>query len=542
MILNRKSLFFEQTCTILTIVFTLFGCASIQRPQGGPSDKAAPKLLEARPKNLTRNFTAKKIELDFDEYFKLTNQFQEISIIPADEKLPEINVRKKTLSIEFLDSLQKNTTYVINFGKAIADVNESNVLTNFTYVFSTGDQIDSLTISGTVSNNLNQEKEKNATVFIIPVAQDTLFGKKKPSIYTTSDSSGNFKLSNLHEGKYYIYALKEESPNKIFDSEKELIAFLKDSIDLKKDTANIQLTLFKEQPEILRLIERRIDADGKLFFTFNKGIDSPLIKIIEPAALDAQKIIEYGKIADTAIIYLKDMSFDSVKVAFFSKNLPVDTITLRKGKKETFARTLMLNYNLNNDQQIHPKSNLIINANYPIESYNISKISIVEDSVPIKGFSLDKDPSNPKKFVLKYPWKQGNIYKITFDAGSFKTIYNDDNKKIMAAFSLNKPENYGLMILNVQVPDTSKSYVVELLNEQKQVINSKLISKSTLINYPDYPTDTYNVRIIYDANKNGQWDTGNVKKRLQPERVWYYEKPIILRTNWEAEEKISIPK
>ncbi|MGV8877966.1 MAG: Ig-like domain-containing protein [Sphingobacteriaceae bacterium] len=542
MILNTKSTFLS--CFLLSMVayFLISGCASIQRPQGGPRDKTPPKILDAIPKNLTRNFSSNKIELTFDEYFKLTNQFQEISIIPESDQLPEIKVRKKTLSIAFTDSLQKNTTYVINFGKAIADVNENNVLTNFTYVFSTGNQIDSLFISGTVTNNLNLQKEKDATVFIFPVAQDTLFGKKKPAIYTTSDSSGNFKIGNLKEGKYRIYAIKEESPNKIFDNEKELVAFLKDSINLTKDTTNVQLSLFKQQPAVLKLIDRRIDPDGKLFFTFNKGIDSPSIKIIDPAALDGEKIIEYSDTADSAIVYLKNMSFDSIRIAIASGNTPIDTVTFRKGKKETFSRTLALTYNLNSEQQLSPKSNFTINANYPISSFNASKIIILEDSIPIKGFTIEKETANTKKFVLKYPWKQEKSYKITVDAGSFKTIYNDENKKIINTFTVNKLENYGLIVFNVQVPDSSAAYVVELLDEKKEVLNSKPISKSTIVNYPDYPIGTYNLRIIYDTNKNGKWDSGNVKERLQPEKVWYFEKPITLRANWEAEEKIEIPK
>src|SRR6185437_2206270 len=102
------------------------------------------------------------------------------------------------------------TTYVINFGKAIEDVNEGNVLKNFTYVFSTGIHIDSLSISGRVINNQTQERENNATVLLFTLKQDSLlFGKKRPTIYTSTDSAGNFSLNNLRPDDYRIYALKE---------------------------------------------------------------------------------------------------------------------------------------------------------------------------------------------------------------------------------------------------------------------------------------------------------------------------------------------
>ncbi|RYZ97258.1 MAG: hypothetical protein EOP47_22135, partial [Sphingobacteriaceae bacterium] len=164
-------------------------------------------------------------------FYKLTNQYQEISISPAQEKLPEYKVRKRNLIIDFKDSLQKNTTYVINFGKAIVDVNEANAMKNFTYVFSTGPHIDSLSITGTVTNTQTLEKEKDVTVMLFPLNKDSLFyKKKKPSIFATTDSSGNFSLNNLREDKYTIYALKEASPNKLYDNETELIAFIKDTI------------------------------------------------------------------------------------------------------------------------------------------------------------------------------------------------------------------------------------------------------------------------------------------------------------------------
>ena len=198
--LNKKTAFLREKFVPFVVALFLFGCASMQKPQGGPRDRTPPKLLKATPENMTRNFKAKQIRLDFDEYFNLKNPFQEISISPAPEKLPTYTKSKKSIIVDFKDSLQKNTTYVINFGKAIADVNEGNILTNFTYVFSTGAHIDSLSVSGSVKNSLTQEKDKDVTVMLFPLNRDTLFGKKKPSIYATTDSSGNFTLNNLHEG------------------------------------------------------------------------------------------------------------------------------------------------------------------------------------------------------------------------------------------------------------------------------------------------------------------------------------------------------
>jgi len=541
--LNKRGAIFLTKISLFFSVFLIFGCANRQNPQGGPRDRTPPKLLKATPPNMTRNFNAKEIRLDFDEFFKLNNMYQEITMSPTPAKPPEYNIRKKTLVIDLKDTLEKNTTYVINFGKSIVDVNEGNLLKNFTYVFSTGAHIDSLSVSGSVINTLTQEREKEATVMLFTRKQDSLlFGKKKPTVYTNTDTAGNFTLSNLHPDDYYIYALKETSPNKIYDKDDELIAFLKNGIHLSKDTFNIQLKLFKQIPTKFRLVDRRFDLDGKMFFSFNKQLDNPSLKILSPSDFDRQKIVDISKTKDTAILYMRNMDFDSIKVAFLENNKPIDTTILRKGRKEAFTRTLSFKYNISNDGKLRPATDLTITANFPINTFEPTLITLKEDSTEISNFNLVRDTANLKIFTLPYRWKQNAVYTLTFEADAFSDIYGDKNKRIFRRFQLDKPENYSLLTLKVTVPDTAKQYVVELLNDQKKVLRSDIVRKNTSIAYKNYLTGKYQVRVVYDANRNGKWDSGNVKQKLQPENIWLNESLITLRPNWEQETPITIPK
>ncbi|MDB5135049.1 MAG: hypothetical protein JWP37_1652 [Mucilaginibacter sp.] len=540
--LNKGAAYFCKNLLYLIIVSVIFSCASQQKPQGGPRDRTPPKLLKATPPNMTRNFTAKQIRLDFDEFFSLKNPFQEITLSPAQEKLPSYKVSKKSIVVDFKDSLQKNTTYVINFGKAIADVNEGNIVPNFTYVFSTGSHIDSLSVSGSVQNILTQEKEKDVTVMLFPIKQDTLFGKKKPTIFATTDSSGNFSLNNLHDGDYRIYALKETAPNKIYDNDNELIAFQKEPVHLRKDTTGIHLNLFKQDPDKFRLVDRRFDPDGKMFFTFNKGINNPSVKILYPPAMDQQKILNFNKTRDTALIYMRSMDFDSIRVSFLDNNKPLDTINLRKGRKEAFDRTIGLQFNTTADGRLKPNTDLTVTSNMPIESFDTAIITLNEDSVNVSNYTLIKDTTDLRKLTLQYKWKANSKYQLIFNDGSITDIYGDKNKKILKIFQVDKVDNYGLLSLKITVPDTSKAYVVELLNDLKKVIHTDAITKNAILTYKNYPVGKYNVRIVYDSNRNGKWDSGNVKQRKQPENIWLYTKIITLRSNWEAEEPIDIPK
>lgn len=540
---NKKIAFLPGKLLPFFSALLLFGCASMQKPQGGPKDRTPPKLLKATPPNMTRNFKEKEIRLDFDEYFTLKNQSQEISLSPAMDKLPTYKVSKKSIVIDFKDTLQKNTTYVINFGKSIADVNEGNILQNFTYVFSTGSHIDSLSASGNVQNLMTQEKEtKDVTVMLFPVKRDSLFGKKKPTIYATIDSAGNFSLNNLHEGDYYIYALKEIAANRIYDNDNELIAFQTQPVHLRKDTANIHLFLFKQEPEKIRMLGHPFTPDGTILFSFNKGIDNPSVKIIQPATLDGQKIVDFNKTRDTAMVYMRSLDFDSLRVSFLQNNKPIDTVTIRKGRKETYDHTINLQYNANLDGRLKPGTNLIATSNLPIESIDKSLITLNEDSTNISNFTITKDTTTLKHLTFTYNWKANSRYQLIFNEGSLTDIYGDKNKKTLKQFQLDRADNYGELTLKVTIPDTSKGYVVELINSDKNVVHRDAILKGTTLVYKNYPIGKYTVRVIYDDNKNGKWDSGNVKKRTQPENVWIYSKTITLRSNWEAEEPIDIPK
>ena len=542
MALNKKSAFSLQNLLIFSIALVLLGCAAMQKPQGGPRDRTPPRLIKATPENMTRNFRAKQIRLEFDEFFSLKNPFQEISISPAQEKTPTYKANKKTLVIDFKDSLQKNTTYVINFGKAIADVNEGNILDNFTYVFSTGPHIDSLSISGDVKNMLTEEHEKEVTVMLLTPKQDTIWAKKKPTVYATTDTSGNFTLNNLAAGDYLIYALKEASPNKIYDNENELVAFKKQTIHLTKDTGNIHISLFKQEPEKIRSIERRFDLDGKLYFTFNKPLDKPSVKILSPAELDKQKLVYFNKTNDTIGIYMRSMEFDSIKVSFLQNNKPLDTITLRKGRKEAYTRVITLQYNTSLDNRLRPATDLQMIASLPIERVDQSQITLNEDSNTVSNFTINQDTSNLKKLSIKYNWKPNSQYKLFFNEGALIDIYGDKNKKLLKPFIADKTENYGQLALKIKIPDSTTAYVIELLNEQKKIVHTDPVTKNATITYKNYPVGKYNIRVVYDTNKNGKWDTGNVKQKLYPENIWLYNKELTIRSNWDAEENLTIPK
>jgi hypothetical protein len=540
MVYFKKQIKAAQFFYLLLISLVIYGCAAMRTPEGGPKDVTPPKVLKAVPKDLTTNFTEKKITIDFDEYIKLTNEFKEFTISPEQEKPPILKAKLKRLEITLQDTLEKNTTYTLNFGKAITDINEGNAIKNFTYVFSTGPSLDSLSITGNVKNSLTNEPELDAVVMIIPLSRDTIFGKRKPSIYTTTDSSGNFKLNNLRKDSYKVYALKETGGDKIYQQTNDLVGFQKDPILLDKNIDSIKLTVFKELASVFRVDERKLNNDGSITMSFNQRLKKPDLKIIDPISVDQGKKLQFNKTNDSVRLWLADLSFDSVKVAITNEGKPLDTLKFTRGKKDTYTRVIQAGDNLEGNI-LNPNRDLALSFNFPIDKIDQNAITLLEDSIPRKGFTIVKDSTNILGYHIKYPWKKNEQYILKLSEGALIAIFNAKNKEITKTFKLGKEDDYGTLVLRVTVPDTLQHYILEIVSEKKDmVVSTRRITKDEVITIPNYRTGTYFARIIYDSNKNGIWDAGNVKESIQPEKIWYMPGELRLRANWKQEVDLKI--
>ncbi len=536
--INRILIIF---CSILMGISLFYGCGTPGQLTGGPKDTKPPKVLKMEPKDLSTNFRAKKIVIQFDEYFKINNQQKEFSISPELERQPELKVKKKFLEINFMDSLEKNTTYTLNFGKSIGDINEGNVIKNFTYVFSTGPTLDSLSIKGKVINSLTQLPEIEAVVMLFPLERDSLFGKKRPSIYTTTDSSGNYKLSNLRKGDYKIYTVKDKNSDKIYQQSSDEVGFLKEPIHLKANTNDVNMVMFKEDAAVFRIIDRKLNPDGSIFMDFNQKLSKPELTVTEPSALDAGKLVKFNATKDSVKLWLKDMNFDSVKVSVTDAGKLLQTAKLTRGKKDTYTRTLTATDNLEGNL-LNPNRPLRLSFTLPVEGVDLSKITLMEDSVIKKGITIVKDSTDLLSYLVKYPWVAKSIYEIKFGAGAFTAIFKATNKEFSKKFELANKDNYGTLQLKVAVTEKDKQYILQVLDEKKFIVNTNTFQGDTVLKFANYRAGKYFVRIIYDANKNGLWDTGKIAKGIQPEKVYNEPKELSIKANWDRNETITIPK
>ena len=194
-------------------------------PQGGPRDSLPPRLVRSNPGDSARNFRDRTITLTFDEFVDVLNPQSELIISPTPGNFPTIDYRLNTVTVKMKEALDSNTTYSFNFGNSIKDINEGNVLKNFTYIVSTGNFIDSLEFTGQVILAETGKIDSTLIVMLHSNPDDSAVSKERPRYVTKLDSRGNFRFKNLPPKTFYVYALKDDGGSRRYTNDNQLFAF-----------------------------------------------------------------------------------------------------------------------------------------------------------------------------------------------------------------------------------------------------------------------------------------------------------------------------
>lgn len=508
---------------------------------GGPKDIAPPVLEKAEPANLSTNFRAKKIRLYFDEYIKLKNVQDQLIISPPLKYPPEITPQggaQKYVEIKIKDTLLPNTTYTFNFGQSIQDNNEGNPNSFLTYVFSTGDYIDSLEVSGVVKDAFKQKADAFISIMLYKIdsayTDSTVYQKPPNYITNTQDSAIIFTLKNLKEGKYAMFALKDEAKNNIFDQNADKIAFLKDTISLPTDSTYL-LTLFKEIPNYSASVPS-FAASNKIIFGFYGDKDeeieiTPLTKI--PDTVQTRILKDQNK--DSINFWFTPYKMDSI--VFLVKNEKrkvIDTFTVKRRKVEFDSLVITPNQN----GSIDFNKPYYITANTPITAIDTTKIKmLVQDSVNLKFVANFDTIGNKIDFVFDI--EPSENYTMDLLPGAITDFFGQTIDTTNYRLNTRSYSDYGTMKVNIG-GDITYPLIVQLTNEEGKTQIETYIEeeKEIIFNYLD--PSKYKIRVIFDTNANGKWDTGSVLKGIQPEKVSYYPKTIEMRANWESVETFTL--
>ncbi len=554
---------------LITAFALAASCARQTTPTGGPKDSIPPNLISSVPTQEQVKFGAQRVELTFDEAIQLSSPKEQIIITPNVGKDFEATVKKNQVVVTFDKPLLDNTTYAISFRESIQDITEKNPAQNLRLAFSTGDYIDSLSISGFVYELLLSKESKDATVALYQSDTFNIF-QHKPSYITKTDAKGIFQIANLKPGAYYIYAWMDNNRNLIVDSKSEAYGYRANQISLSENQKNIEIPLVRLDARPLKLTSAR--SSGTFYnIKTSKGLKHFRIK-----APDHTIYASYGTDQENVRIYNDQSITDSLLVAFTASDSilnKVDTaLYVKFSKREIKPEAFEV---ANNAFTLSGATGILqgsIRTNKPLAHINFDSTYYKIDSAHIIQFTqadltidsiqniitfrktvdktlLVKKPIDiPQKKAsdtavkaappaikekLKKTPKPVIEHQLYFGKAAFLSIEGDSSKSVATQLKPTTLESTGMIHTELKTKETN--FIVQLLFKDKVVASRSNILKVT---FEDLEPGDYKIRVITDTNKDGQWTPGNFFSRIEPERIVYYKNDkatqiVSLKANWE---------
>ncbi|HEX2975905.1 MAG TPA: Ig-like domain-containing domain [Bacteroidales bacterium] len=447
-----RSIFFI-TVTIIA------ACAKINTPTGGLKDRTPPKVVESSPANGSKNFHGKRIEIEFDENVSLENVTEKLMVSPPMKKQPRVVVRGKEIRIDFEEKLRDSTTYALNFFDAIKDLNEGNILENYKFVFSTGQVIDSLSVTGNVYNAVDLEVPEKTSVFLYSDITDSAVVKKIPDYVSGVDATGYFRIDNVRPGTYRLYALKDEDNSKNYNRLEEAFAFLDSVINVSPEKNYILLvkdtirTIKVQQKKQATTNTTQKNQNSKKTAT---AIAEPEIPIIKG---------DYRMTLFTALKrarYLSNSSRNEKYRLLFVLSVPPDTMKFNLRIREAGENSFFTEQNVNRD------SITVWLTDSMLYSQPVLNSIITYPYTDSTGFDTYKTDTIPMRFFIQAPPK------------SKKSVRQKLSVRNNASQGTLKPGQKILFTSETPLkePDTSRVKLYEVVEKANKLIPYQIIKDS----------------------------------------------------------------
>jgi uncharacterized protein (DUF2141 family) len=519
------------------LILLFASCAKRGTITGGAKDTIAPVLTASFPKNFSTNFKGKEIKLVFDEYVKLKNLNKQLIVSPPFNKPPEVLPlnASKILTIKIKDTLLPNTTYSFNFGQSIEDNNEGNPYQQFKYVFSTGSYIDSLALNVKVKDALEKKVDNFVSVMLYEINEkfnDSTIYKESPRYVTnTLDSLEVVKIENIKAGKYLLVALKDNGNNK-FNPKLDKIGFQKHYISVPNDTI-FEVELFKEVLPF-KAIKPTQASKNRLLMGYEGQTKDVKITVKNGSEIMPSIVTQMPK-KDSLQIWFKPIKADSLYVSVQKESYKKQfTVKIKDQKKDTLSISPEYSGNL------PLREKFALNTSIPLVKFDKSKISIQnKDSVSV-NFTTEYDDFN-QKLYLDFKRDELEKYQIQLLPGALTDFYENVNDTMKYSVATKNSSDYGNLKV---ILENVKKYpvIIELTDKDGKVKATEYTENNNVVEFIALEPNKYTLRIIYDDNKNGFWDTGSFIEKRQTEEVIYFPKEIDVRSNWDVEQPFNLGK
>lgn len=501
---------------IISIIFLLFSCAQVQGLTGGEKDVHAPRVRweQSSFKNGSTNFQEKQIELLFDEYFKLNNPSQTISIVPNDAIIHAKFVRKR-LILTWEEDLVSNTTYSIFLNKTISDLTERND-SIMQLVFSTGPVIDSLRFSCSVIDALKDQPVKGVVVGLF-LHQDSL----SPYYFVQSDKAGKAEFNYLKAGSYHLRAFIDDNRNLKLDRGEEM-AFKEEVIVLdshKVDSLPLRLSKPKGVPTV------NIYHLGQERFAVGANHSIREAQLTFNGKVLTQELLHFYK--GDSLTFLAPLSQEANQQLILSHNQYSDTLTVRVPLNK---RDSICQLQLSNKNPIYPKDSIYLETNAEVIDFNPDKILILNKKDSSR-LNLDLFQVVGHRVLLNFDRSSVESVDLLMEEGALQYRNSCVNEPLHTSLQVLQTDDLGTLRLNLS---SFHQPVVLSVKKGSQVVKEAFVREPNIFSI-SLPAGDYTFDVLVDQNGNGQWDPVNFEEQIQPERVLHYSDPVKVRVNWEID-------
>ena len=567
--------FIEKLFPIITIAgiicSTMFShsCANTTTPpSGGPKDTIAPVITEIYPAIGQTNVPTHKtnLKIEFNEYVQVKDA-KSLFLSPPLEKAPKHKIKGKSVVVYFENDLDSNRTYTLDLTNAIADNNEGNMFPGFTLVFSTGDVIDSMMVTGLVQDCNSLKPLKGATVMLYKDHADSAIFLKRPDAAVKTDEWGFFSIRNIQDTVYRMYAIIDENNNNMYEAESEKVAFIdtlirpvtvvndslpelqkydmKDTLHCLARKTEFELNVFKEKPSKQLIVNKERVGERTAYITFMAPyaqIDSIWIRNVPSDKL----ITQFNIVQDSLEIWVNDPKPQPDTLFLNVKYMKTDTLGLlnsfteeikllkpKKGPAKTSSRDIKKEdttavFTIDAKPENVEQYGFVMEFKYPIVEDGFDSLTFrsinPRQQEAIGKYTVEKDSLNLRKYTIRpvEKFQPGYEYFLKIPHRKFKDIngfYNDSTE-----VKVTLPNDDKLSTLSLVLSNVSNKYIVDLLNERRDnVMRSYIIENDATLPFPYLKAGKYSIRITEDVNKNGIVDTGNLLEHRQPEKVRFYK-------------------
>ena len=572
MIKRYISRFFPVIPVALILGMTIFShsCANTTTPPtGGPKDTIPPVITEIYPALGQVNVPVHKtkLELEFNEYVVVKDP-KSLYLSPPLEKAPLHKIKGKSVIVYFEGDLDSNKTYTLDVTNAIADNNEGNMFPGYTLVFSTGERIDSMVVTGLVQDCNTLMPLKGATVMLYKDHADSAIFLKRPDAAVKTDEWGFFCLRNIQDTVYRMYAIMDENNNNIYEAENEKVAFIdtlirpvvmvsdslpelmkydmKDTLNCLARNTEYELNIFREKPSKQMIVNKERIGERTAYITFMAPyaqVDSIWIKGVPADKLITQFNIVQDSLEiwvndpkpqpDTLFLNVKYMKTDTLGLLnSFTEEIkltkPRKSVAAKASKKDIKKEDTTAVFTMDAKPENIEQYGFVMEFKYPLVESAFD--SLVFRSVnprqqeSIGKYTVTQDSLNLRKYVIMPSEKlqQGYEYFLKIPHRKFRDIngfYNDSSE---VKVTLPSDDKLSTLILNLS--GVNNKYIVDLLNEKRdKTLRSYIITEDVPLTFPYLKAGKYSIRITEDLNRNGIVDTGTLLEHRQPEKVRFYK-------------------